>query len=377
MLNSFVGQCQISATTRMAARADALRQQGKSIIDLTVGEPDFHPPREISRKLGEFLENNKIGYSANKGLISLRNKVADSIRKESGVDYSHDEIMITHGAKQAVSNAIRALVSPGDEVLIPAPYYPSYPQMVTLAGGRPIFFNTIIDGKTRIDAAELESLITDETRCLILNYPSNPAGQIYTKDQLQIFADLAEKYDLSVISDEIYSRIRYDEKAHISFSSLSADARHRTVLVNGFSKCLAMTGWRVGYSAAPLHITQAMDVIQNQTTGNVSVVSQKAVEIAIEEQKELTGTMQEEWRHRRDTICTLFDENKIEYVRPEGAIYIFFKFPFSADQVLEKAAVACVPGEGFGMPGYLRIALTASVVDLIRATAKLSGLLKN
>lgn len=361
----------------MAAKAEALRQQGKNIIDLTVGEPDFHPPREISQKLGEFLENNKIGYSANKGLISLRNKVAGSIKEESGVDYSYDEIMITHGAKQAVSNAIRALVSPGDEVLIPVPYYPSYPQMITLAGARPVFFNTIIDGKTTIDATKLESLITAKTHCLILNYPSNPAGQIYSEKQLHIFADIAKKYDLSVISDEIYSRIRYDQKAHISFSSLSADARQRTVLVNGFSKCLAMTGWRVGYSAAPLHITQTMDVIQNQTTGNVSVVSQKAAEIAIEEQKELTKTMLDEWRHRRDTVCSIFNDIHIEYFLPEGAIYIFFKFPYSADEVLEKASVACVPGEGFGMPGYLRMSLTAAVVDLIRATARLSGLLKN
>ncbi|MFA7227806.1 MAG: pyridoxal phosphate-dependent aminotransferase [Melioribacteraceae bacterium] len=371
----------ISPTMKIAAVAIEMRARGEKIIDLAVGEPDFPTPVNIKNAAKLALDQNETRYTLNQGRRDLRDAVANKLKNENGVQYSADEIIISTGAKQCIFNAVQALVHEGDEVIFSSPYYVSYPEMVVLAHGRSVVIPS--DEKTyfKITADQLKKTITSVSKLLVLNYPCNPTGSCYDRSELSDIAEIVEKNNLYVISDEIYENLLYDGNEFVSFSSLSEVIKSRTVLINGFSKSYAMTGWRIGYSAGPEEIINAMNRIQSHSTSNASSISQAAAYEALTGPQQFIQTMRNEYQTRRDFFYErIISIEGISCHKPQGAFYLFpnvstffnrsfesFNIENSFDlamYLLSEAKIAAVPGSAFGAEGYLRLSYSTSIENL-------------
>jgi len=366
---------------KIAAVAIEMRARGEKIIDLAVGEPDFPTPVNIKNAAKLALDQNETRYTLNQGRRDLRDAVANKLKNENGVQYSADEIIISTGAKQCIFNAVQALVHEGDEVIFSSPYYVSYPEMVVLAHGRSVVIPS--DEKTyfKITADQLKKTITSVSKLLVLNYPCNPTGSCYDRSELSDIAEIVEKNNLYVISDEIYENLLYDGNEFVSFSSLSEVIKSRTVLINGFSKSYAMTGWRIGYSAGPEEIINAMNRIQSHSTSNASSISQAAAYEALTGPQQFIQTMRNEYQTRRDFFYErIISIEGISCHKPQGAFYLFpnvstffnrsfesFNIENSFDlamYLLSEAKIAAVPGSAFGAEGYLRLSYSTSIENL-------------
>ncbi|HUF08160.1 MAG TPA: pyridoxal phosphate-dependent aminotransferase [Rhodothermales bacterium] len=389
-INPHVAQMRPSKTLAISARARELQREGKPVIALSAGEPDFPTPRIVSEAGMTAIQDGHTTYTDVAGLLSLRQRIARKLESENGVRYTADEILCCNGAKQAVSQAILALCSPGDEVLIPAPYWVSYPDMTLLAGAVPRFIHTTAESNYRTGPAELERHITDRTRILILCSPSNPTGSVYPRAELEAIADVVRKHDyLFVLSDEIYERIVFGVE-HVCFASLPG-MWEKTITVNGFSKAFAMTGWRLGYMAAPEPVIRAAKKIQSQTTSGPSNISQHAGIKALELDSETVDAMIGEFQWRRDYLLEMLAEIPgIVCPKPDGAFYLFpdvsaFYGTVTPDGVsivdseslclylLETCYVALVPGSAFGDDNGLRISYAASRTNLQEAMRRISS----
>ena len=377
-----------SATLAMSQKSNEMRAQGIDVINLSVGEPDFSTPSHIKEAAKDAIDKNWSKYSPTKGYMSLRQAIAEKLDKENGLHYTAEEIQVANGAKQSVCNAVMALINPGDEVIIPAPYWVSYPQMVKLSGGVPVTVYAGFEQDFKMTAEQLQAAITPKTRLLILCSPSNPTGSVYTKDELQALADVILKHDeLYVISDEIYEHINYTG-THESIAGLPG-MRERTVLINGVSKAYAMTGWRIGYMAAPEWIVKGCDKLQGQYTSGPCSISQKAAEAAYKLEQDCIETMRQAFERRRDLIMDLTEAIPgLEVNRPDGAFYLFPKCSSffgkrngervvhnSVDlalYLLEEARVATVAGEAFGAPECLRISYATSEENIREAMARIA-----
>ncbi len=374
-----------SATLAMSQKSSEMKAQGIDVINMSVGEPDFNTPDHIKEAGKKAIDQNFSRYSPVPGYPDLRNAIVAKLKNENGLDYTASEILVSNGAKQCVCNAIMALVNDGDEVIIPAPYWVSYPQMVKLAGGEPVFIEAGFEQEFKITADQLEAAITPKTKMLILCSPSNPTGSVYSKEELASLAEVIKRHDdLYVLADEIYEHINYVGK-HESIAQFPG-MKERSIIINGVSKAYAMTGWRIGFMAAPEWITKGCNKLQGQYTSGPSSISQKAALEAYVASQECVEVMRQAFEKRRDLIVSLAkDIPGLEVNVPQGAFYLFPKcssffgksdgertINSSTDlamYLLEKGHVATVGGDAFGDPDCFRMSYATSD-DNIREAMK-------
>lgn len=375
----------------MSQKSSELRAQGVDVINLSVGEPDFFTPDHIKAAAKQAVDDNFSFYSPVPGYLSLRQAVCEKLRRENGLDYAPDQIVIGNGAKHELCNVIMALINPGDEVIIPTPAWVSYVQMVNLAGGKSVLLPSSMDKNFKVTAAELEAAITPATRLIVICSPSNPSGAIYTRDELKAIADMLARHpEVMVITDEIYEHINYVGH-HESLAQFS-DIKEQVVIINGVSKAYAMTGYRIGYIAAPLWVSKAVTKMQGQYTSGVSSIAQKAAEAAYNGPQECVEEMRVAFQRRRDLIVGLLQEIPgIELNMPDGAFYAFPKIDSYygkrcgdivinddndlALYLLNEAHVATVAGTAFCCPGYIRLSYATSDENLREAAKRIAAAL--
>ena len=376
-----------SATLAMSQKSSEMKAQGIDVINMSVGEPDFNTPDHIKEAAKKAIDENYSRYSPVPGYADLRKAIADKLKRENQLDYSPNEILVSNGAKQSVCNTVMALVNSGDEVIIPTPYWVSYPQMALLAGGVPVFVEATFEQNFKMTPEQLEKAITPKTRLLILCSPSNPTGSVYSKEELQALAEVILKHDdLFVLADEIYEHINYVGK-HESIAQFPG-MKERTILVNGVSKAYAMTGWRIGYIAAPEWIVKGCNKLQGQYTSGPCSVSQVAARYAYDSSQDCVEEMRQAFMRRRDLIVRLAqDIPGLEVNKPEGAFYLFPKcssFYGKTDGtttirnstdlamfLLEKGHVATVGGDAFGDPDCFRMSYATSDENIIEAMRRI------
>lgn len=380
-----------SATLAMSQKSSELRAQGVDVINLSVGEPDFFTPDHIKAAAKQAVDDNFSFYSPVPGYLSLRQAVCEKLRRENGLEYTPDQIVIGNGAKHELCNAIMALINPGDEVIIPTPAWVSYVQMVNLAGGKSVLLPSSMEKNFKVTAAELEAAITAKTRLIIICSPSNPSGAIYNREELKAIAEMLERHpEVMVIADEIYEHINYVGR-HESLAQFSA-IKEQVVIINGVSKAYAMTGYRIGYIAAPVWVSKAVNKMQGQYTSGVSSIAQKAAEAAYNGPQECVEQMRVAFERRRDLIVGLLQEIPgIELNMPDGAFYAFPKIDSYygkrcgdtvinddndlALYLLNEAHVATVAGTAFCCPGYIRLSYATSDENLREAAKRIAAAL--
>ena len=382
-LSNCLNRLEPSATLAMAQKSNELKAQGIDVINLSIGEPDFNTPESIKQAAHKAIDDNFSHYSPVPGYLSLRQAIVNKLKRENGLEYTSEQILCSNGAKQSVCNAIMALVNEGDEVIIPAPYWVSYPQMVKLAGGTPVIVKADISQGFKMTPDQLEAAITPKTRVLILCSPSNPTGAVYTQDELASLAQVLMKHEnVITLSDEIYEHINYcGQSASIA---KEPGMQERTIIVNGVSKAYAMTGWRIGFIAAPLWIVKGCNKLQGQYTSGPCSVSQIAEQAAFDGDQQCVEDMRQAFLRRRDLIVSLARQIPgFEVNEPQGAFYIFPKVSALfgkqhngkviqdsmdlAIYLLEVGHVACVGGKAFGDDECIRMSYATSEDNIRKA----------
>ncbi len=380
-LSSRILKISPSATLAITAKAKQLKAQGIKVIAFAAGEPDFDTPEFIKQKAKDALDKGLTKYTPTAGIPELKQAICEKLKKENNLEYTPDEVLISCGAKHSIFNAVMALVDEGDEVLLPKPYWLSYPEMIKFAGGKIVEIPTDEKSNFKITAQQLKQYITPKTKLLILNYPSNPTGMTYTKDELQEIAEVLVENQIYCISDEIYEKLVYDGLKHVSIASLNSEIKKLTIVVNGLSKSYSMTGWRVGYACGPKHIIQAMNNLQDHSTSNITSFVQYASVDAIKLGDEFVKNMVDEFKKRRDYIVEQI--NQIPYlstIKPQGAFYVWVnisklknrKFKNEtitdsmklAELLLTEAKVAVIPGCVFGDDNYIRLSYATSFEEI-------------
>jgi len=377
MISARINRIKPSATVKIASMAVEMKEQGLDIIDFGAGEPDFQTPANIKEAAFAAIKADKTKYTANSGLLKLREAVSQKLQNDNGLDYSTDEIIISSGAKHSLYNVMMSILDPGDEVIIPAPYWTSYPEITKLAEAVPVIINTSADSNFRITPEQIALAVTDKTRVFILCNPCNPTGVFYSKTQLQEIAAQLMKKNIIIIADEIYEKLLYDNLDFTSFASLSPAVKEKTVIINGLSKAYAMTGWRIGYAAGPSEIIKAANKIQSHTTSAASSISQYAGIEALTGPQQAVNKMTAVFEKRRNLMYErLMEIPDISCVRSQGAFYLLPKFAayYSSEKgnggiknssdicryFLEQAGVVAIPGAGFGADDFVRLSFAVS-----------------
>ncbi len=392
-LSTLASAVKPSSTMAIDAMYKNMKAQGIDVVGFGAGEPDFPTPDHIKAACIRALEENKTKYTAPSGIVELKQAVCQRMKEDCGLNYSPSEVLIASGAKHSVYLAVRALVNPGDEVVIPAPYWVSYSEIVRICGGIPVIAQTREEDEFKLTPAELDAAITEKTKCVMFNSPSNPTGMMYTAQELRALADVCVKRDVYIIADEIYYKLVYDGRRFVSLAALGDDVRERTIIVNGVSKSYAMTGWRIGYSLAPKHITKIMSSYVSHSTAAPSTLSQWAAVEALSGPQEEVETMRKAFEERRNYMVERV--NSIPHVsclKPEGAFYIMMNIreilgkkidgvlidscdTFTA-HLLEKGLVAVVPGSGFDAPEFVRWSYATSMECIKEGMDRLEQFLK-
>jgi aspartate aminotransferase len=362
-----------SLTLSIDSKAKAMKAEGIDVCGFGAGEPDFDTPEHIKLAAQAAIEEGFTKYTASSGIPELRQAIADKFKADNGLDYKSTQIVVSNGAKHSCYNAILATVQPGDEVVIPSPYWLSYPEMVRLAGGEPVFVATKEENGWKMTPDEFQDAMTPRTKMVILNSPNNPTGAVYTAEELEALVEVAAGEDILILSDEIYEKLVYDDAKHVSIASLSKEAYDLTITVNGFSKSYAMTGWRLGYLAAPESIAKAVDAIQSHSTSNPCSFAQKGALAALKGDQTPVEDMRAEFDLRRNyMVQRLATIDRISVVAPKGAFYVLANIsrlglssPNFADRMLSKHHVAVVPGIAFGNDGTVRLSYATSL-DIIK-----------
>src|SRR5580700_8916231 len=362
-----------SLTLSIDSKAKAMKAEGIDVCGFGAGEPDFDTPEHIKAAAIEALQAGFTKYTPSSGIPELRLAIAEKFAADNGLTYRASQIVVSNGAKHACYNAILATCQAGDEVVIPAPYWVSYPDMVRLVGAEPVIVPTMERNSWKMRAEDFENAMTPRTKMLILNSPCNPTGAVYTREELQAIVDVAAEEDIYILSDEIYEKLIYDDAQHVSIASLSKAAYDLTITVNGFSKSYAMTGWRLGYLAAPDAIAKAVDSIQSHSTSNPCSFGQRGALAALKGDQQSLSDMREEFDMRRNyMIDRLSKIPNISAVKPQGAFYILVNISQLglssqnfADRLLSKSSVAVVPGAAFGDDRTVRLSYATSI-DIIK-----------
>ncbi|ERK30658.1 pyridoxal phosphate-dependent aminotransferase [Clostridium intestinale] len=365
-----------SITLAITAKAKEMKSRGIDVVSFGVGEPDFNTPSNIIKAAIKAMEQGKTKYTPAAGISELKKAIIKKLKEDNDLIYNESQVIISTGAKQCLANLFLAILNPGDEVLLPVPYWVSYPELVKLADGNPVFVECLQEDGYKFNINILEKYVTERTKAILINSPNNPTGTIYTKEELIELSEFAKKHDLFIIADEIYEKLIYGDYKHISIGSLGEDAYNRTIVVNGMSKSYAMTGWRVGYAAGPKEVIKIMSSIQSHMTSNVSTIGQYAALEALEGSQDELHDMIEVFHNRRDLMVKLLDDIGLDYIYPQGAFYVMVdikkligktidsvvikdSLTFS-DMLLEKEKVAVVPGIGFGLENYVRLSYATS-----------------
>lgn len=383
-----------SPTMRIAARAIEMKAAGEDVIDLTVGEPDLPTPKHIKNAAAKALAEEKTKYTLNTGIIELREAISNRTKIDYNIEYNPNEIIVSTGAKQSLFNAVQSLIDDGDEVIVPAPTYVSYEHMIRFANGSVKFIELRDTDNFKLSSQKLTDAISSKSKLLILCNPSNPTGAFHSKEELNTIAEVILENDLHVLSDEIYSKLLYDDLQFHSFSELSNEMKSRTVIVNGVSKSYSMTGWRLGWACGPEEIIQRMAKLQSHTTGNASSVSQYAALAALTQSQDSVEEMRREFQKRRDFIFEQINSiNGFETVKPQGAFYVFPDISKligksignkainnSTDFVqllLEEEKVSVVPGIAFGSENHIRLSFSSPLEVLQKGVNRINRFVSN
>ncbi len=357
-----VGEVTPSITLEIAAKAKAMKAEGVEVYSFSAGEPDFDTPEHIKAAAKKALDEGKTKYGAAAGEPALRNAIAQKLKTDNNLDYQGENIIVTNGGKHSLFNLMMALIEAGDEVIIPAPYWLSYPEMVKLAAGTPVIVNTAATGY-KITPEQLDGAITPKTKLLVLNSPSNPTGVVYTPSEIEAIAEVVVRRDILVVSDEIYEKIIYNGVQHISIASLGKEIGDRTIISSGFAKAYAMTGWRIGYLAASTEIIKAVSTIQGHSTSNVCTFAQYGAISALESSQDCVEQMRQAFIERRQVMLNrLNDIPELVCAKPDGAFYMFVNISKTGltslefcKALLETQQVAAIPGVAFGADDHVRL----------------------
>ena len=382
-----------SPTLSLDAKYKQMQKDGIPVVGFGAGEPDFNTPDNIKMAAVKAIENNITKYTPASGTIELKKAICQKFKNDHGLEYGVENIVVSNGGKHSLTNIFMAICEEGDEVIIPSPFWVSYPEMVKLAGGVPKFLETTEENDFKFSPAELEAFITDKTRALVLNTPSNPTGMVYDEETLAEIAKIAVKHNIYVIMDEIYEKLVY-EGTHKNIATFGDDIKELTITVNGMAKAYAMTGWRIGFTASNAAVAKAMSNIQSHATSNPNSIAQAAsVEALLGDQSFIDG-MRAEYIKRRDYMVERINSiDGISCRKPNGAFYIFMnvrellktehygkKFNSASelcDDILERALVALVPSEGFGIEGYVRLSYATSMENIIEGLDRIEKYIKN
>ncbi|PAF52636.1 pyridoxal phosphate-dependent aminotransferase [Helicobacter sp. 13S00477-4] len=377
-----------SATIAISTLASELKAKGRDILSFSAGEPDFDTPQVIKDEAIRAMNSGWTKYTPVAGIPELLKAISIKLERDNQLTYDPKEILVSNGAKQSLFNIFQALVEEGDEVIIPSPYWVTYPELVIYSGGKPIFIETNENTNFKITLKQLKETITRKTKIIVLTTPSNPTGMIYTKDELTQIAEILKSTNIWVVSDEMYEKLVYDEK-FTSSASISGDMMSRTITVNGLSKSVAMTGWRMGYLATKdLKLLKIMNNLQSQCTSNINSITQKAsIPALMGEADRDIEIMRQAFQKRRDLACELIDSTwGLNVLKPQGAFYLFINIKgldrFKGDsmmfcqELLEKEGVALVPGKAFGQDGYVRLSFACSEEQIVQGLERISKFLK-
>ncbi|HEY8650971.1 MAG TPA: pyridoxal phosphate-dependent aminotransferase [Chthoniobacterales bacterium] len=372
-ISSRAAQLTPSLTLTIDSKAKAMKSEGLDVCGFGAGEPDFDTPEHIKAAAVAALEAGFTKYTPSSGIPELRQAISEKFATDNLLEYRPSQVIVSNGAKHACYNAILATCQPGDEVIIPAPYWVSYPDMVRLAGAEPVIVPTTERNAWKLTAENFENAMTPRTKMLIINSPCNPTGSVYTREELQAIVEVAAEEDISILSDEIYEKLVYDDTKHVSIASLSKEAYDLTITVNGFSKSYAMTGWRLGYLGAPEAIAKAVDAIQSHSTSNPCSFAQKGAVAALKGDQQPLADMRDEFDMRRNYMFDRISKiPNITAVKPLGAFYVLVNISQLgltsqnfADRLLSKANVAVIPGAAFGDDRTIRLSYATSI-DVIK-----------
>ncbi len=383
-----------SLTLEITARAKKMKADGIHVISFAAGEPDFNTPEYIIEAGRKALDMGLTKYTPASGTLQLKTAICEKLKNDNALDYTPANIVVSNGAKHSLFNTFMAILNPGDEVIIPSPYWLSYPELVKMAGGVPVFVETTADEKFKITAEKLEKAITPKTKAFLINNPNNPTGAVYTHRELNALAAVVEKYNIYVVSDEIYEKLNYEHRHH-SIAAYSDTLKDLTIVINGMSKTYSMTGWRVGYAAANEQIASAIGSMQSHSTSNVNSIAQYASYVALSDRlhgDSFLEDMRATFDARRALMMLRLSRIGVPYIEPKGAFYImvsikqfigkYFEgqpirsaYDF-ATVLLERAQVAVIPCEGFGAPDYVRLSYAASEKDIERGLDAFGGFLQ-
>lgn len=373
MISSKIASLAPSLTLKVTNRAKAMKAAGEEVYGLAGGEPEMDTPEFIKQAAIKAIEDGFTKYTPSAGIPALRQAIADKLKKDNKLDYDPSQIILSCGAKHACFNAIMAVIEEGDEVIIPAPFWVSYPEMVRMAGGTPVIVNTKQENDWKLTPEDFEDAMTPRTKMLILTTPNNPTGSVYTKDELLAIGEIALSEDILILSDEIYEHLVYGETKHVSIASLSPELYDLTITINGFSKGYSMTGWRLGYSASPVGISKAINIIQDHTTSNPTSFAQYGALAALKGDQTFISDMRDEYDMRRQYVYERLKAiPNISVQEPQGAFYFFVNIEKlgltsmnACDKLLERYKVAAIPGIAFGYDKGIRLSY-CTTLDILK-----------
>ncbi len=384
-LASRIRQVTPSMTLAIAAKAKAMQKDGLDVCSFSAGEPDFDTPQHICAAAKKAIDEGKTRYGAAAGEPALREAIAQKLLSDNQLSYSPDNIIVTNGGKHSLYNLMMAIIDPGDEVIIPAPYWVSYPEMVKLAGGVPVIVPTTAETRYKITPEQLRQAITPNTRLFVLNSPSNPTGMVYSPEEIKALAAVVVEADIWVVSDEIYEKILYEQAEQISIGAVGPEIFKRTIISNGFAKAYAMTGWRVGYLAGPKEIIQGAVTLQSHSTSNVCTFAQYGAIAALTGPSDSIETMRQAFAERRIAIMNRVNSmDRLSCVEPDGAFYLLVdisQLGMASEQfcktLLEEKYVAAIPGVAFGAEGTVRISYATGLTTIERGMDRLGDFVRS
>ncbi|MGI8934072.1 MAG: pyridoxal phosphate-dependent aminotransferase [Phormidesmis sp.] len=384
-LASRIRQVDPSMTLVISAKAKAMKADGLDVCSFSAGEPDFDTPAHICEAAKTALDQGKTRYGPAAGEPALREAIAQKLQQDNQLPFGPENVMVTNGGKQSLFNLIMAMIEPGDEVIIPSPYWVSYPEMVKLAGGTPVIVPTTAETSYKITAEQLRQAITPNTRLFVLNSPSNPTGMVYTPDEIRALAAVVVEADIWVVSDEIYEKILYDGAEHLSIGAVGPEIFKRTIISNGFAKAYAMTGWRLGYLAAPVELIAAANILQSHSTSNVCTFAQYGAIAALTGPTDSIGTMLQAFTKRRLAIMDMVNSiDGLSCIKPDGAFYLLVDIAQLGlgsvefcEKLLDEKHVAIIPGAAFGTEGTIRISYATNLDTIERGMERLSGFVRS
>nr|WP_041623002.1 pyridoxal phosphate-dependent aminotransferase [Oscillatoria nigro-viridis] len=380
-----VGEVSPSITLAIAAKAKAMKAEGIDVCSLSTGEPDFDTPEHVKAAAKQALDEGKTKYGPVTGEPQLKAAIARKLRSDNNLNYQPENIIVTNGGKHSLYNLMMALIDPGDEVIIPAPYWLSYPEMVKLASGSPVIVRTDASTGYKITPEQLSRAITPKTKLFVLNSPSNPTGMVYTPAEIKALAEVIVDRDILVVADEIYEKIIYDGAQHVSIGSLGKEIFDRTLISSGFAKAYSMTGWRIGYLAGPIELIKATSTIQGHSTSNVCTFAQYGAIAALESSQESVEKMRLAFAERRQVIFELLDAIPgISCIKPDGAFYMFVNISKTGmnslefcDAFLEQQQVAVIPGIAFGADDHIRLSYATDLGTIKKAVERLDKFVRS